>query len=67
VGVSVKGHIRYGINTYLMLEVTEHEMDELIRKHGDSWEWPHRFCPETRRVWPKPKWDAVVFYTEDKS
>jgi hypothetical protein len=58
----MKGFVKYGLNTYDMLEVTESEMDKLIQTGGDSFEWPYRYCPETRRVWPKLIWDMEVFF-----
>jgi hypothetical protein len=60
----VKGFIQYGNSTYRMVEITEAEMDKLIRESGDSMEWPYRFCPETKRVWPPPRKGAEVFYDD---
>jgi hypothetical protein len=47
-----------------MVEITEAEMDKLIQGNGDSLVWPHRFCAETKRVWPPPRDNAEVFYYE---
>jgi hypothetical protein len=47
-----------------MVEITEAEMDKLVRGSGDSMEWPYRFCPETKRVWPKPRPNAEIFYDD---
>jgi hypothetical protein len=60
----VKGFIRYGHSTYQMVEITETEMDKLVRGSGDSMEWPYRFCPETKRVWPAPRPNAEIFYND---
>lgn len=59
------GLIHIGLSTYQMVEVTEHEMDELMRKGGDSLKWPLRFSPVTKRVWPKPPRGSEVSFHGD--
>jgi hypothetical protein len=58
----MRAFIRYGLSTYQMVEVTEAEMDKL-QQGGDGILWPHRFSPETRRVYPEPREQAeLIFY-----
>lgn len=60
----MKGFIYIGTSLYQMLEVTEAEMDRLMKRSGDSQEWPLRFSPVTKRIWPKPPKGSEVFFYE---
>jgi len=60
----MKGNIHYGLNVYPMVEVTEDQMDRLVRAGGDGITWPYRFSSVTKRIWPEPRPEAEVFFRE---
>jgi hypothetical protein len=57
----MKGFLHTGCTIYQMFEVTEAEMDALIAKGGDDWDWPFRF-DRRKRIWPRPPKLAEVFF-----
>ena len=59
------GFVTYGISTYQMAEITEAAMDELVRNGGDGREWPHRFSPVTKRIWPPLRPNGEAFFRGD--
>jgi hypothetical protein len=56
----MKAFIHIGLNPYQMLEVSEAEMDKLL-KTGDRFDWPFRF-DKRKRVWPTPPAKTEVFF-----
>jgi hypothetical protein len=57
----MKGFLQVGCTVFQMREISEAEMDALIAKGGDWWDWPYRF-DRRRRVWPQPPERAEVFF-----
>lgn len=60
----MKGFLHAGCTIFMMIEVTEAEMDALIAGSGDHWwDWPYRF-DRKKRVWPRPPAKSEVFFYE---
>ena len=57
----MKGFIHIGLSTYQMVEVSESEMDALI-KEGDGQSWPFRF-DHKKRIFPAPRdgWEPFFY------
>ena len=56
------GFVEIGLQTYQMERIERAAMDALIAR-PDIREWPLRY-DDSRRVFPTPPRDAVVWFTE---